>query len=37
MTLVSPLQLILLGSKKITSNGEIVELDEWYVFQKVEP
>lgn len=29
MTLVSPLQLILLGSKKITSNGEIVELDEW--------
>ncbi|XP_056600309.1 ATP-dependent RNA helicase A [Triplophysa dalaica] len=29
MTLVSPLQLILFGSKKITSNGDIVELDEW--------
>ncbi|XP_062337207.1 ATP-dependent RNA helicase A [Osmerus eperlanus] len=29
MTLVSPLQLILFGSKKITSNGEIVELDDW--------
>jgi len=29
MTLVSPLQLLLLGSKKITSNGEVVELDNW--------
>uniref|UniRef100_A0A8C2EEQ6 RNA helicase n=2 Tax=Cyprinus carpio TaxID=7962 RepID=A0A8C2EEQ6_CYPCA len=29
MTLVSPLQLILFGSKKITSNGEVVELDDW--------
>ncbi|CAL8277572.1 unnamed protein product [Lota lota] len=29
MTLVSPLQLILFGSKKITSNGDVVELDDW--------
>uniref|UniRef100_A0A8C7IK65 RNA helicase n=1 Tax=Oncorhynchus kisutch TaxID=8019 RepID=A0A8C7IK65_ONCKI len=29
MTLVSPLQLILFASKKITSNGEIIELDDW--------
>uniref|UniRef100_A0A673JEF0 RNA helicase n=1 Tax=Sinocyclocheilus rhinocerous TaxID=307959 RepID=A0A673JEF0_9TELE len=29
MTLVSPIQLILFGSKKITSNGEVVELDDW--------
>ncbi|XP_062849993.1 ATP-dependent RNA helicase A [Trichomycterus rosablanca] len=29
MTMVSPLQLILFGSNKITSDGEIVELDEW--------
>uniref|UniRef100_A0A8C9T1T9 RNA helicase n=1 Tax=Scleropages formosus TaxID=113540 RepID=A0A8C9T1T9_SCLFO len=29
MTLVSPLQLILFGSKKITSNGDIVVLDDW--------
>ncbi|XP_055008061.1 ATP-dependent RNA helicase A isoform X1 [Boleophthalmus pectinirostris] len=29
MTLVSPLQLLLFGCKKITSNGETVELDEW--------
>ncbi|KAA0719378.1 ATP-dependent RNA helicase A [Triplophysa tibetana] len=33
MTLVSPLQLILFGSKKITSNGDIVELDEWIKFR----
>ncbi|CAM4590774.1 unnamed protein product [Leuciscus chuanchicus] len=33
MTLVSPLQLILFGSKKITSNGEIVELDDWLKLQ----
>ncbi|XP_030608663.1 ATP-dependent RNA helicase A [Archocentrus centrarchus] len=29
MTLVSPLQLLLFACKKITSNGEIVELDDW--------
>ncbi|XP_028832545.1 ATP-dependent RNA helicase A isoform X1 [Denticeps clupeoides] len=29
MTLVSPLQLILFASKKITSTGDIVELDDW--------
>jgi ATP-dependent RNA helicase A len=29
MTLVSPLQLILFGSKKIMSNGDVVELDDW--------
>ncbi|CDQ68495.1 unnamed protein product [Oncorhynchus mykiss] len=29
MTLVSPLQLILFAAKKITSNGEIIELDDW--------
>ncbi|XP_055011729.1 ATP-dependent RNA helicase A-like [Boleophthalmus pectinirostris] len=29
MTLVSPLQLLLFECKKITSNGDIVELDEW--------
>uniref|UniRef100_A0A8C6T457 RNA helicase n=1 Tax=Neogobius melanostomus TaxID=47308 RepID=A0A8C6T457_9GOBI len=29
MTLVSPLQLLLFGCKKITSDGEIVELDDW--------
>uniref|UniRef100_A0A8C2IQA2 RNA helicase n=1 Tax=Cyprinus carpio TaxID=7962 RepID=A0A8C2IQA2_CYPCA len=29
MTLVSPLQLILFGTKKITSNGEVVVLDDW--------
>lgn len=33
MTLVSPLQLILFGSKKITSNGEVVELDDWIKLQ----
>uniref|UniRef100_A0A673GKI0 RNA helicase n=1 Tax=Sinocyclocheilus rhinocerous TaxID=307959 RepID=A0A673GKI0_9TELE len=29
MTLVSPLQLILFGTKKVTSSGEVVELDDW--------
>uniref|UniRef100_A0AAQ5ZB70 RNA helicase n=1 Tax=Amphiprion ocellaris TaxID=80972 RepID=A0AAQ5ZB70_AMPOC len=29
MTLVSPLQLLLFACKKITSDGEIVELDDW--------
>ncbi|KAL7386398.1 hypothetical protein ABVT39_007731 [Epinephelus coioides] len=29
MTLVSPLQLLLFACKKINSNGDIVELDEW--------
>ncbi|CAL9689435.1 unnamed protein product [Knipowitschia caucasica] len=29
MTLVSPLQLLLFGCKKITSNGDFVELDDW--------
>ncbi|XP_016519565.1 ATP-dependent RNA helicase A isoform X2 [Poecilia formosa] len=29
MTLVSPLQLLLFACKKISSNGEIVELDDW--------
>lgn len=29
MTLVSPLQLLLFACKKVTSNGEIVELDDW--------
>ncbi|XP_017572568.1 ATP-dependent RNA helicase A isoform X1 [Pygocentrus nattereri] len=29
MTMVSPLQLILFASKKITSDGETVELDDW--------
>ncbi|CAN9503357.1 unnamed protein product [Ophioblennius macclurei] len=29
MTLASPLQLLLFACKKISSNGEIVELDDW--------
>ncbi|TMS01278.1 ATP-dependent RNA helicase A [Larimichthys crocea] len=29
MTLVSPLQLLLFACKKISSNGDIVELDDW--------
>uniref|UniRef100_A0A3Q1HMM1 RNA helicase n=1 Tax=Anabas testudineus TaxID=64144 RepID=A0A3Q1HMM1_ANATE len=29
MTLVSPLQLLLFGCKKINSNGDVVELDDW--------
>ncbi|XP_028328850.1 ATP-dependent RNA helicase A isoform X2 [Gouania willdenowi] len=29
MTLVSPLQLLLFSCKKILSNGDVVELDEW--------
>ncbi|XP_072544366.1 ATP-dependent RNA helicase A isoform X1 [Salminus brasiliensis] len=29
MTMVSPLQLILFASKKITSTGDVVELDDW--------
>lgn len=29
MTLVSPLQLLLFACKKVNSNGEIVELDDW--------
>lgn len=29
MTLVSPLQLLLYGCKKISSNGDVVELDDW--------
>ncbi|XP_042320102.1 ATP-dependent RNA helicase A isoform X2 [Sceloporus undulatus] len=29
MTLVSPLQLLLFGSKKVTSDGEIIMLDDW--------
>lgn len=31
MTLVSPLQLLLFACKKITSNGDVVELDDWCV------
>lgn len=30
MTLVSPLQLLLFGSKKVVSDGEIILLDDWY-------
>lgn len=30
MTLVSPLQLLLFGSKKVVSDGEIIILDDWY-------
>lgn len=30
MTLVSPLQLLLFGSKKVVSDGEIIVLDDWY-------
>ncbi|XP_054835907.1 ATP-dependent RNA helicase A isoform X2 [Eublepharis macularius] len=29
MTLVSPLQLLLFGSKKVISDGEIIVLDDW--------
>lgn len=29
MTLVSPLQLLLFACKKITSDGDVVELDDW--------
>uniref|UniRef100_A0A3Q3MY32 RNA helicase n=1 Tax=Mastacembelus armatus TaxID=205130 RepID=A0A3Q3MY32_9TELE len=29
MTLVSPLQLLLFACKKISSNGDVVELDDW--------
>uniref|UniRef100_A0A8D2KTB7 RNA helicase n=1 Tax=Varanus komodoensis TaxID=61221 RepID=A0A8D2KTB7_VARKO len=29
MTLVSPLQLLLFGSKKVVSDGEIIMLDDW--------
>lgn len=29
MTLVSPLQLLLFACKKITSDGAVVELDDW--------
>lgn len=29
MTLVSPLQLLLFGCKKISSDGDVVELDDW--------
>lgn len=29
MTLVTPLQLLLFAWKKITSNGDLVELDDW--------
>nr|XP_056701418.1 ATP-dependent RNA helicase A [Euleptes europaea] len=29
MTLVSPLQLLLFGSKKVVSDGEIIVLDDW--------
>ncbi|KAM6456525.1 ATP-dependent RNA helicase A isoform 2-T3 [Liasis olivaceus] len=29
MTLVSPLQLLLFGSKKVLSDGEIITLDDW--------
>uniref|UniRef100_A0A8B9RMW2 RNA helicase n=1 Tax=Astyanax mexicanus TaxID=7994 RepID=A0A8B9RMW2_ASTMX len=29
MTMVSPLQLILFASKKITSTGDVAELDDW--------
>ncbi|XP_037833506.1 ATP-dependent RNA helicase A isoform X2 [Kryptolebias marmoratus] len=29
MTLVSPLQLLLFAAKKISSNGDVVELDDW--------
>lgn len=29
MTLVSPLQLLLFACKKITSDGHVVELDDW--------
>ncbi|XP_058034244.1 ATP-dependent RNA helicase A isoform X2 [Ahaetulla prasina] len=29
MTLVSPLQLLLFGSKKVVSDGEIIILDDW--------
>lgn len=28
-TLVSPLQLLLFGWKKISSSGDVVELDDW--------
>nr|XP_008112926.1 PREDICTED: ATP-dependent RNA helicase A isoform X1 [Anolis carolinensis] len=33
MTLVSPLQLLLFGSKKVTSDGEIIMLDDWIKLQ----
>ncbi|XP_043555465.1 ATP-dependent RNA helicase A isoform X1 [Chiloscyllium plagiosum] len=29
MTLVSPLQLLFYGSKKVTSNGDIILMDDW--------
>ncbi|GLD68598.1 ATP-dependent RNA helicase A [Lates japonicus] len=29
MTLISPLQLLLFACKKINSNGDVVELDDW--------
>lgn len=29
MTLVTPLQLLLFAWKKITSNGDVVDLDDW--------
>lgn len=29
MTLVSPLQLLLFACKKISSDGDVVELDDW--------
>lgn len=29
MTLVSPLQLLLFACKKVVSNGDVVELDDW--------
>ncbi|XP_053103820.1 ATP-dependent RNA helicase A isoform X2 [Hemicordylus capensis] len=33
MTLVSPLQLLLFGSKKVVSDGEIITLDDWIKLQ----
>nr|XP_020645391.1 ATP-dependent RNA helicase A isoform X1 [Pogona vitticeps] len=33
MTLVSPLQLLLFGSKKVVSDGEIIILDDWIKLQ----
>lgn len=30
MTLVSPLQLLLFGSKKVVSDGSLIILDDWY-------
>lgn len=37
MTLVSPLQLLLFACKKISSNGDVVELDDWCVPPPLSP